>query len=102
MSNAEPTGVGRSFPEVIWQRNTLHYIYWWAQVRCHTRFGWMWKRRWPPLSLHKKWRARAGPPGTNLFIVVIFRCVHPDEIALDRRPRILQHAAKFFAVVQDE
>ena len=49
-----------------------------------------------------KWRARAGPPATNLFIVVIFRSIHPDEIALHRRPRILQHATKFLAVVQDE
>jgi len=30
------------------------------------------------------------------------RRTHPDKVALDRRPRILQHAAKFLAVVQNE
>ena len=37
-----------------------------------------------------------------LFVGVIVRRTHPDKVALHRAPRILQHAAKFPAVVQDE
>lgn len=28
--------------------------------------------------------------------------IHPDKVTLHRRPRVLKHAAKFTAVVQDE
>jgi len=37
-----------------------------------------------------------------LFMVVIARRIHPDKVAVHRAPRILEHAAKFPAVVQDE
>ena len=37
-----------------------------------------------------------------LFVGVIVRRTHPDKVALHCRTRILEHAAKFPAVVQDE
>ena len=35
-------------------------------------------------------------------MVVIVSCTHPDKVVLHRGTRILHHAAKFPAVVQDE
>jgi hypothetical protein len=46
--------------------------------------------------------SRAARNYQALFVHVIFRSTHPDKVALHRGTRILQHAAKFPAVVQDE
>jgi hypothetical protein len=49
-------------------------------------------------------RHDGGKGGSHaaLFLLVIAMRVHPDKVALHRAPRILEHAAKFPAIVQDE